>query len=516
MKMTMMKKWLCLMLACALMVTGLTGCGSSSSSEAILYHCYNTAPYVTLDPSSEYSNGIMTLQNVYETLTHYNDQTEKVDPLLAKSWTSNEDGTVWTFELRDDVTFHDGEKMTAAAVVDSINRTKKLGKGASYIWDAVTDIKATGDYEVTFTCSYAAPVDLIASAGYAAYIMSPKVIDKDAEWFNAGNDGGSGPYKITKATGDTVVLSAYDGYRGGWKDNQYKTVYIKEVAESSARRQLLETGEAQIASEFSSTDLEALAKETDKVSKYQVATFNNVMIFLNSQKAPCDNADFRRALQYAFPFEETITGVLNNNATQSVGLIPNGLWSHDDSVTKYTFDLDKAKEYLDKSGVDPSKITLSVTYMNGYDEYSSFLQLYQSNLKKLGITLELHSMEWDEQWSEAQAANANDRQDMTVMIWWPDYASPSSWFDSLIHSEDSVVYNLAYINDKNLDSMIEEADKLTVTDRDKAVSLYKDIQNKLADEAYIINMYDQTRTYMLSKTITGVHENPAYSTAIQY
>ena len=185
-------------------------------------------------------------------------------------------------------------------------------------------------------------------------------------------------------------------------------------------------------------------------------------------------------------------------------------------LTKYTFDLDKAKEYLDKSGVDPSKITLSVTYMNGYDEYSSFLQLYQSNLKKLGITLELHSMEWDEQWSEAQAANANDRQDMTVMIWWPDYASPSSWFDSLIHSEDSVVYNLAYINDKNLDSMIEEADKLTVTDRDKAVSLYKDIQNKLADEAYIINMYDQTRTYMLSKTITGVHENPAYSTAIQY
>lgn len=524
-----MKKWMSLLLALVMALSlaacggsgnsgnsGETGSSSGSASTAVLYHCYNTAPYITLDPSSEYSNGIMTLQNVYETLTRYNEETGEVDPLLATKWTASEDGMTWVFELREDVTFHDGAKMNAEAVVASIQRTIDKAQGAAFIWDAVESVEATGEYEVTFTCRYASALDLVASAGYAAYIMSPNVVDKDTEWFNEGNDGGSGPYMITKATGDSVVLTAYEDYRGGWTDAQYKNVLVKEVAESSARRQLLETGEAQLSSEFSSTDRNALIAETDKVYDYQVSTFNNVMIFLNSESYPCDNADFRRALQYAFPFEETVEGVLEGNGKQSTGLIPEGLWSHDDTIMQYYCDLDKAQEYLDKSGVDVNGLTLTVTYMSGYDEYSSFLQLYQSNLKKLGINLELRSMEWDEQWAEAQSPNADERQDMTVMIWWPDYASPSSWFYTLIHSEDSIVYNLAYIDDAEMDAWIEEADVLTVTDRDQAIELYRQVQEKLADEAYIINMYDQNRTYIISNSITGVHENPAYSTAVQY
>ena len=102
------------------------------------------------------------------------------------------------------------------------------------------------------------------------------------------------------------------------------------------------------------------------------------------------------------------------------------------------------------------------------------------------------------------------------MIWWPDYASPNSWFDTLIHSEDTIVYNMAYINDPVLDAKMEQAGILTVTDRDQAIQLYKEVQEKLAEEAYIINMYDQNRTYIINNSITGVHENPAYSTAVQY
>ena len=218
--------------------------GSTAANTQVLYHVYNSAPYVTLDPSTEYSNGIMVLQNVYETLTRYNEETGEVDPLLATSWTQNEDGTVWVFQLRDDVTFHDGTKMTAQQVVNSINRSMELGQGGAYIWDAVLaenggSVEATGDYEVTITCGYPCAMDLVASAGYAAYIMSDSVIDMTTEWFNEGHDGGTGPYTIAQANGDSVVLKAYEDYRGGWSDNQYKNVMIKSVPESSARRQML-------------------------------------------------------------------------------------------------------------------------------------------------------------------------------------------------------------------------------------------------------------------------------------
>lgn len=523
-----MKRIISLVLALGMLLT-LCACGGSgdedqtkdNTSTQVLYHTYNSAPYVTLDPSTEYSNGVMVLQNVYETLTRYNPETGGLDPVLATEWTSNEDGTEWVFQLRDDVTFHDGTQMTAQQVVNSFNRSMELGQGGAYIWDAVLEsnggkVEATGEYEVTITCGYPCAMDLVVSAGYAAYVMSDSVIDQDTAWFNEGHDGGSGPYTIAQVTGDSVVLKAYEDYRGGWTDDQYKNVMIKEVAESSARRQMLETGECQLSSEFSATDLDALKAETDKLYTYQAETFNNIIMFLNTQVAPCDNADFRRALAYAFPYEETVDEILNGNAQQSVGMVPAGLWGHDDGIQQYTCDLEKAKEYLDASGVDTNGLKLTVTYMTGYDTYASALQLYQVNLKSLGIELELKSMEWDQQWAQAQNTDPTQRQDMFVFIWWPDYADPVSWFTSLLHSEDTITYNLSYLNDTELDTLIDQAVEETVTDRDAAAAKYIEAQKIVADQAYLLNLYDQMHTYVISNDIQGVEENPSYSYAIQY
>lgn len=488
---------------------------AGASAEDVLYHVYSSIPYTTLDPSIEYSNGIMVLQNVYETLTHYNSEISELEPMLATEWSSNEDGTVWTFQLRDDVTFHDGTPMTSAQVKASLDRTISLGQGAAYNWDSVESIEATGDYEITITCSAAAPIDLISSAGYAGYIMSDAAIAQDAEWFNAGNDGGTGPYCITQATKDTVVLQAYEDYYGGWSDDQYKNVLIKEVSESSARRQMLETGEAQFSDSFSNTDLEALSK-ADGLYTYQADTWTNCIVFLNSQKYPCDNAEFRKALQYAFPYRETIDVVLAGNAVQSYGMVPNGMWAHDNSLFQYSTDLDEARAHLEASGVDTNGLTLSVTYSTSYPEYSSSLQLWQANLRELGIDLELRAMEWDAQWAESQATDPNDRQDILIMRWWPDYASPSSWFDSLVHSEESVTFNLAYINNADLDQILEEATANVATDRSKAEELYIEAQKILIDEAYMINVFDDSHTYVINNGISGVMENPAYPTVVSY
>lgn len=519
-----MKKILALALALC-MIFALCACGQQSTTAAtatsadttdVLYHAHNSIPYVTLDPSSEVSNGIMVLQNVYESLTRYNYETGEVDPVLATSWSVSDDGLTWTFQLRDDVVFHDGSKMTAQNVVNSINRTIEIGEGAAYIWDAVESVEATGDYEVVFNCSYAAPIDIIASAAYASFVMSDSVIDKDVNWFNEGNDGGTGPYTIAQVTGDTVVLKAFDGYRGGWADNQYKTVFIKETSESSARRQLLETGEAQITSDLSSTDYAALAQETNIVHSYVANTYTNVVLCLNTAAGPTANKEFRQALAYAFPYEETVNDVLEGRGVQSYGFVPSGLWGHDESLFQYTTDLDKAKELLDASGVFEEGMELTMTYMNGDDDYASFAQLWQVNLKKLGIDLKLVSMEWDNQWAMALNTDPTTRQDIFVFQWWPDYASPASWFDTLILSQDEITFNLAYVNNPELDALCLAADELQATDRDAAEELYVQIQQTAIDESYYVLPYDMARQFIVSNTIDGVYENPAYATVVQY
>ena len=186
---------------------------------------------------------------------------------------------------------------------------------------------------------------------------------------------------------------------------------LRQVPESSARRQMMETGECQITSELSNTDLAAMQQLTDKVYTQQFETFNNIIMFLNTQTEPCNNADFRRALAYAFPYEETVNEVLKGNANQSTGMVPEGLWGHSDEVFQYSCDLEKAAEYLEKSGVDTEGLTIDVTYISSYDEYASALQIFQSNLRQLGINLELRGMEWDQQWAQAQNTDPENRQD---------------------------------------------------------------------------------------------------------
>ena len=213
-----MKRNISIILVVILLISTLFGCGGNSGTSSdekrkIAYYAYNTEPYLNLDPSIEYSNGVVVMQNIYETLTKYDANQEKVVPLLAESWEKNEDGTVWKFKLRENAKFHDGTVVNADAVVKSIKRTIDLNLGAAFIWDSVEKIDSDGKFQVTFTLKYPAPIDLIASAGYAAYIISPDACDKDADWFNEGNDGGSGPYKIMKIVkGEEVTFEKFDDY----------------------------------------------------------------------------------------------------------------------------------------------------------------------------------------------------------------------------------------------------------------------------------------------------------------
>lgn len=515
----MMRKKTAALLALSVMtVSLLAGCGEGaekkSGSDDVLYHAYYSEPYVTLDPSTEQSNGVKILYNVYETLTHYNDRTGEVEPLLATAWESNADGTEWVFQLRDDVLFHDGAKMNAEAVKKSLGRTISLGKGAAYIWDSVDSIEATGEYEVTFRLRYSAAIPLIASASSAAYIMSPEVLDKDVEWFNEGNDGGSGPYTVSAISARAVTLTAYPDYWKGWKEGQYQNIYIQEVPDSGTRRELLESGEAKLASDFSAEDVRALSEE-EGFTVQSANTFTNVMLMLNTKSSPCSDPDFRKALAYAFPYEETVDTVLEGNGKRSYGMVTEGLWGHSEELMQYSCDLEKAGEYLRRSGL--TDVTVTVSYMGSDASYDRMLRLYKENLAQLGVTLKLLKMDWDAQRALAESADPDDCQDIMLMKWYPDYADPASWFSTLlVNAGDSAGFNFCYLDDDVFGARCQEAVKLTATDKDAAEKLYIRMQEEILDECYMIFAYDTRQNYVVSDTISGVYENPAYQTCISY
>ncbi len=511
-----MKKAICIILLICIIGATVTGCSGGNNAQntekkpKIAYYAFNTEPYIDFDPSVEYSNGIIVLNNIYETLTRYDVNTQKVEPLLAEEWTANEDGTVWTFKIRKGVKFHDGAMLNADAVKKSIERTMKLKMGAAYIWDCVNEIKAVDENTVEFALKYPAPLDLIASAGYAAFIISPNAIEKDSAWFNEGNEAGSGPYKVQKVTkGEEVILAKFDDYWKGWKDNQYDRVIIKKNSESSSRRQLVEKGEAQITTGLSVTDIKAM-RDNNAVSVIEGPSWKNIIGFYNTEKKPLDNADFRRALSYAFPYDEVINDVKEGMAYKSFGLVPGGLWGHDENLMKYETNLEKATEFLKKSGVNPEGLKLEMTFTSGNEALRNMAQLYQVNLKKLGVELQIHEMNWDNVWEKSKNPNPKDRQDILFMNWWPDYASPMSWMFSLVHSEEKILFNLSYVKDKNLDSLIEDADKLSATNRAEAEKKIIEVQKDILDKSYFIHAFDDKSVWATDSHFKGFKPNPAY------
>ena len=104
--------------------------GASAANTTFTYGAF-TPVMIGWDPSTDYSNEIIAMNNMYETLTRYNSQTGQVQPLLATSWTKSADAKTWTFTIRSGVKFHTGRTMTAADVKASIDRTMKLNQGAA-------------------------------------------------------------------------------------------------------------------------------------------------------------------------------------------------------------------------------------------------------------------------------------------------------------------------------------------------------------------------------------------------
>ena len=170
----------------------------------------STANLTTWDPIKSFSTEALYMANFYEPLLRVNppDAAERFEPVLAESWESSEDGLTWTFKLRPGVTFHDGEPLTAEAVKMSIDAAKERA-GASFIWAPLESITVVDELTVQFNLSYAAPLDLIASSLYGAWIVSPKALAAaaaDDTYFEQGLEAGTGPYMLESYTPDQEVL----------------------------------------------------------------------------------------------------------------------------------------------------------------------------------------------------------------------------------------------------------------------------------------------------------------------
>ncbi|HYS33817.1 MAG TPA: ABC transporter substrate-binding protein [Streptosporangiaceae bacterium] len=486
------------------------------TSTVFTYDTYTQVMVDGWDPATEYSNGIIAMSNMYETLTRYNPVTHGVDPLLATSWSHSSDGLTWTFQLRHGVHFHTGRLMTAQAAKDAILRTQKLNGGAAYIWGAVKSIDAPSQYTMVFHLSYPSPLALEASADYSAYIYDTQAVGNGSlmKWLNTPHDAGTGPYTLESFNSGQefeVILKAFGGYWGGWKGRHFKKVVFRVVPQGTTAAQLLRSGQVSFVEQMSPTQWKSL-KGVPGIKLVSAPSWQNLLAQLN---APTLSEPIRQAISYATNYPGIIAA-LSGAAVPSSGIVPAGLFGHFSNLPNYSYDPGKAAKLLNSAGYGPGKkkLNLSLTYTAGDSNEQVVASLLKSSLAKLNVNLTVQPLAWATQWGKGKSSSAKARQDIFMEYWWPDYADPYSWFVNLLLSEKQPFFNLSYYSNPALDKQINRVESLVATDPSAGSALYRTMQVEILKQAPIVFLYNANYQYAMTNTLSGFQVNPAYPNVI--
>jgi peptide/nickel transport system substrate-binding protein len=309
---------------------------------------------------------------------------------LAESWSASEDGMSYSFMLRDGVTFHDGEKVTAEDVKFSFERYRGAAKAPLH--DRVAAVETPDTRHITFRLKNPWPdfLTFYAATTGAGWIVPKKYVEK------VGDDGfkkapiGAGPYRFVSFTpGVELVLQAYEGY---WrKVPSVKRLVLKVIPEEATRLAALKRGEIDIAYSIRG-ELALELRQTPGLTLKPVVIQSPFWLYFPEQwdpKSPWHDVRVRQAARLALDLK-TINQALTAGYSRIHGsLIPDNFeffWKPPEPV----YDPEKAKQLLTAAGYPDG---FDAGFYNCDSSYANLAEATNNYLGAIGIRARLRPLE---------------------------------------------------------------------------------------------------------------------------
>ena len=340
--------------------------------------------------------------NIFETLITRSDTNQPI-PELATSVTESADHLSYAFKLRDGITFHNGKKMSAADVLASYERYKRIGLQRNTFdnvagWetpDAVTFVVRLKEVQPTF-------LEQLSSFAVPIVIVPAELKDDPPQQLRTI---GTGPWQLVEYTpGSAVRLKRFDNYApnaayedrtgfGGYKQACFDTVTFRIVTEPGARVAGLQTGEIQGAEDVPTKALDTL-KNDRNIALVPIRNWSILIAYANLQQPPTDNLLVRQAIQAAMNMDEIMDAATDGNYRLNVGFqYPNqGTYTDAGKETYDQRNVAKAKQLLTQAGYKGEKITLLTNKDYTYMYNASVVMAEQ--LKAVGLNIELKITDW--------------------------------------------------------------------------------------------------------------------------
>ena len=387
------------------------------------------------DPYSQYDYRSTTVvRAVYEGLIGLKGAaTDEYEGLIAESWESNEDRSVWTFKIRPGVAFHNGDPCDAAAVKTSFERLLAMNLGAvGVVSRFVTDpaMMETPD-PATLVFNLGKPQPLFEAA--LAATTGPQVVnvnvamanEEDGDfgnaWMRLNSEGaGTGPYTVAEYDPSTgVVLARNEEYWGGWEGAHLDRVIFRVVEEVQTLRQLLEAGDVDIVDKYGLA-LDSIPElEANPDLRIDASDSTEVEYFTMTEAGPLASPEARQALCYAFPYQEVLDGVYRGYASRANTPVAPSVRGFDPGSFFFETNLERARELLATAGVaEGTELTMLLLT----SARTTIAELFQANLAEVGISLTIEQVDTPTFTSIFYGdAPAEERPSLMGWSWWPDY-----------------------------------------------------------------------------------------------
>lgn len=436
-------------------------------------------------------------------------------PWLAKSWEVSPDGLVYTFQLRDDVRFHDGSRFDAAAVKVNLDRIKDP-KNAFYTATDLGSHQATTVVDdFTVRVAFATPFPpFIASLSKTNFgIVSPAALDKHGERINE-NPVGTGPFRyVSQQAGTEIVLERNDQYRWAPAGARHAgpahldRVVFKNVPEEATRVAVLQSGQAGAADLIPPQNLIGLRQSSDfRLSEGELLN-HNYSLYLNVLRAPWNDSRVREAFKLSLDIDAVVKTIYLGTAQRAWSPLSPSLLGYDATLeNSWKVDRARAAALLDDAGwvkgedgvraKDGKRLTVVFLETQGNREKRlDVITMLRRQLRDTGFELRIEGQPGG---SYLQKAIAGDFDLLAGSQFAPDPDVLRRIHSPGLRARSGV----SKVNDTELSALLDAASR--ETDPAKRVAQYREAQRLIVDRVYAIPIYVLIYTVAAARKVHGI------------
>jgi peptide/nickel transport system substrate-binding protein len=420
----------------------------------------------------------------------FSDQNLELQPRIAESWEPNDDGSVWTFKIRQGITFHDGTPLTANDVVQTFEKLINPDGGSANAQSALGGVLSPGGAEAPDDTTVVFNLDapngnfptLVSSANYNAIII-PADLDPN-EWGQTFM--GTGPFKyesFTPQVGLTVVRN--DAYWGA--PALPDKVEIKLYADEAAMVLALQGDEVDFVEHFSVSGGKALLEDPN-VQVIAIRTATHRQLHMRTDMEPFTDKRVRQAIGLAIDRQALVDGLWEGRAdlgndSPFAPLYP----STDASVAQRVQDIELAKQLLADAGKG-NGFEVQLDTWDGF-EIPDLAQLVKNYAEQIGVTVNLNITDAGTYYADGVFGSSPWLDSVMGITDYGHRPVPNVYLTASLHGDlDKIgVWNSAHFQNPMYDQLV--TDYVAALDLDSQRAVAKQIQELLLDETPIVFAY---------------------------